>query len=92
MTLHRPACPKCLARMTLARVVAGPIGFEQQAFECRRCDYAENVVVAIDPMNPRALGWLAGEVGRPRCHSRHCKRRTDPATGGVAGPTFIPAR
>jgi hypothetical protein len=49
--------------MTLARVSAGPTGFEHQAFECRSCDYFENVVVALDPMNANALGWLASEIG-----------------------------
>jgi hypothetical protein len=51
--------------MTLARVTPGPFGFEHQWFECRKCDHAESVVVALDPMNPNTLGWLAGELGAP---------------------------
>ena len=49
--------------MTLARVSARPTDFEHQAFECRSCDYSENVVVALDPINANALGWLASEIG-----------------------------
>jgi hypothetical protein len=51
--------------MTLARVTQGPEGFEHQSFECRACDHAENVVVALDPMDPDALGWLFGDLGTP---------------------------
>ena len=63
--LNRSACPKCHTKMTLARVTPGPIGYEHQYFECRGCDYDENVVVALDPTNPNTLGWLAGELGAP---------------------------
>jgi hypothetical protein len=61
----RSSCSKCQTKMTLARVSRGPIGFEHQLFECRACDHAESVVVALDPMNPNALGWLAGELTAP---------------------------
>jgi hypothetical protein len=68
---HRSACPKCNTRMTLARVAQGPEGFEHQSFECRSCDHAENVVVALDPLNPNSLGWLAGELGASSITSHH---------------------
>jgi hypothetical protein len=56
--------------MTLARVTPGPVGFEHQSFECRKCEHAENVVVALDPMNPNTLGWLVGELGAPAALER----------------------
>lgn len=57
--------------MTLARVSAGPTGFEYQAFECRSCDYSENVVVALDPMNANALGSPV-RLGQPRDVFHNC--------------------
>jgi hypothetical protein len=63
--MTRSSCPKCRASMTLATVKRGLIGFEHQSFECRSCDHAEEVVVALDPMTPNTLGWLDGELGAP---------------------------
>jgi hypothetical protein len=61
----RSACPICKSSVTLAKVMPGAAGFETQSFECRSCDYAEDVVVTLDPMNPHMLGWLSGELGTP---------------------------
>jgi hypothetical protein len=80
------ACPKCQTKMMLAHVTRGPIGFEHQSFECRACDYAENVVVALDPMNPNKLGWLVGELGAPPIQVPH----TNPVTYIVREGRMIP--
>jgi hypothetical protein len=55
-----------------------PRGIEHQSFECRACDHAEKVVVALDPMNPNSLGWLAGELGAPSITSCHSTCDIDP--------------
>jgi hypothetical protein len=51
--------------MMLERVSSGPIGFEQRLFECPKCNQVEISVIASDPMNSKAAGWLAGELGAP---------------------------
>jgi hypothetical protein len=33
-------------------------------FECPKCNEAKTVVVASDPFNSKAAGWLSGELGR----------------------------
>jgi len=38
-------CPRCRARMKLARVSSGPIGFELRTFDCAKCDRVEQIVV-----------------------------------------------
>ena len=62
---ERPGCPNCTTRMTLATISAGPAGFDHRMFECAKCGRVQNVIVALDPMNSRAQGWLAGELKRP---------------------------
>jgi hypothetical protein len=51
--------------MMLERVSSGPIGFEQRLFECPKCDHVEINVIASDPFNSKATGWLAGELTAP---------------------------
>jgi len=51
--------------MMLERISPGPIGFEQRLFECPRCNHVEISVIASDPFNSKAAGWLAGEPGTP---------------------------
>jgi hypothetical protein len=55
--------------MMMTDVDAGPEGFERRTFECRRCGCRESWMVACDPMESDAVGWLSGEL-----------RRTDAAT------------
>ena len=50
--------------MMLEHVSPGPTGFEHQLFECPNCEKFETMVVASDPFNSRAQGWLSGELGR----------------------------
>jgi hypothetical protein len=60
-------CPKCRARMKLARVSSGPIGFELRTFDCAKCDRVEQIVVALDdPMKSDAVGWFSGELRPPK--------------------------
>jgi hypothetical protein len=49
--------------MMLERTSAGPTGFEHRLFECPKCNHVEKVVVATDPLNSEASGWLSGELG-----------------------------
>ena len=46
--IQRPACPKCHAHMMLARIMPTRIGFDLRIFECPRCDYLHEVVVAAE--------------------------------------------
>ena len=39
--IERPRCSRCQTRMMLERVSLGPIGFEDQLFECPKCDHVE---------------------------------------------------
>jgi hypothetical protein len=51
--------------MMLERVSPGPIGFEHRLFECPRCDHVEISIIASDPLQSDALGWLDGELRAP---------------------------
>ncbi len=62
LAIRRLRCPKCRARMTLARISPGPTGFELSTFECAKCDHVERVVIASDPMKSGDVGWLVGEL------------------------------
>ena len=63
--IERARCFRCQARMMLERVSPGPIGFEQRLFECPRCDQVELRLIASDPFDSKAAGWLAGELRAP---------------------------
>jgi hypothetical protein len=51
--------------MVLERVNPGPIGFERRLFECPKCDFVQNEVIASDPMKSASAGWLLGELKSP---------------------------
>src|ERR1035438_10850010 len=59
-------CPKCQTRMVTAAVEEGPEGFEHRSLECSRCGHSEQNVIASDPMNTNALGWLNSELHPPK--------------------------
>jgi transposase-like protein len=63
--IERPRCPHCTSRMMLERVNPGPVGFEHRLFECPKCDFVQNEVVASDPMKSASAGWLLGELKGP---------------------------
>ena len=50
--------------MMLERISSGPVGFEHRVFECPKCNHVEAKVIASDPLNSKALGWLSGELGK----------------------------
>jgi hypothetical protein len=50
--------------MMLERISTGPVGFEHRVFECPKCNHVETTLVASDPFNAQAQGWLDGEPGR----------------------------
>ena len=64
--LERPHCLKCLNRTNLARIQAGPKGFDIRYFRCAKCDFSIATTVATDPMHSETMGWLAGELKPPR--------------------------
>ena len=66
LPIARPRCPKCQTRMVTAAVEEGPEGFEHRSFECSRCGHSEQNVIASDPMNTNALGWLNSELHPPK--------------------------
>ena len=62
---ERPRCPKCTNRMSLARIMPGPPGFDLRNFECEKCIHVITVTVATDPMKSDKVGWMAGELKPP---------------------------
>jgi hypothetical protein len=62
--IERPRCPRCQRRMQLERTSAGPLGFEHRLFECLRSDRHKTEAIPLDPLKSKAVGWLAGELGR----------------------------
>jgi hypothetical protein len=59
-SIERPHCPKCDARMSLARIAPGPAGFDVRTFECAGCLHVHILTVETDPMEFDAVRWLAG--------------------------------
>jgi transposase-like protein len=66
LAIQQLRCPKCRARMTLARTAPGPTGFELRRFDCSECDYVEQIAIASDPMKSGAVGWFTGELRPPK--------------------------
>lgn len=62
LPIERPRCEKCQNRMSLARIMPGPPGFDIRNFECEKCVHVVTVSVATDPMKSGKVGWLAGEL------------------------------
>jgi hypothetical protein len=65
LAIQRLRCPKCRTRMILARISPGPRGFELRSFDCTKCDHAEQIAIALDPMKSGDVGWLVGELRPP---------------------------
>jgi hypothetical protein len=55
----RRRCKQCKATGVVVRISAGPVGFEHRLFGCTLCSYAEEIVLAVDPREADAIGWLA---------------------------------
>ena len=55
--IQRPACPKCHARMMLARIMPAGVGFNLRLFECPECEHVREVLVETDAFGmPRQTG------------------------------------
>jgi len=65
LAIQRLRCPKCRTRLILARISPGPRGFELRSFDCTKCDHAEQIAIALDPMKSGDVGWLVGELRPP---------------------------
>ena len=42
--IERPRCPKCQARMMLARIESGSAGSNLRTFECIKCEQVHKVL------------------------------------------------
>jgi hypothetical protein len=61
MAVEPPRCPKCLSRMSFARIVSGSSGFDLHTFECATCAHVHKVIVATDPSKPKSFRQILGE-------------------------------
>jgi hypothetical protein len=69
-TFDRLRCPRCQTKMQLEHLTEGPVGFEHRMLQCPKCNHVESVVVASNPLESEAAGWLSGELGKgPTTHS-----------------------
>jgi len=57
--IERPRCSECNNRMSLARIMPGPKGFDLRNFECARCVSVVTLTVATVPIKSDKVGWLA---------------------------------
>jgi len=48
LQIYRPACPKCRARMLLARIRPVRVGIDFRTFECPKCDHIHELMVQTD--------------------------------------------
>src|SRR5664280_2547880 len=64
----RPACPKCQARMLLARIAPVRLGVDLHTFECEVCDHVlETLTACEDPMQSKIVGrWIQGDLHSPK--------------------------
>jgi hypothetical protein len=64
MPIERPLCPRCRARMMLARISPAPGHKEKRMFDCPKCNFIDTVTV-MDPLKSESTGWLSSELRRP---------------------------
>jgi hypothetical protein len=50
--------------MMTADVAPGPEGFERRTFRCLKCGHTNGKMIACDPLDSNAVGWLTGELGQ----------------------------
>jgi hypothetical protein len=65
LPIHRPRCRDCQTRMVTVAVAEGPAGLEHRTFECSKCGHSETRVLASDPLQSDAAGWVSGELRPP---------------------------
>jgi hypothetical protein len=63
--MKRPSCPKCQTRMSVARIMPGPKGYNYRTFECTKCDHANTITVYTDPMKSGSAGWIHSNLNPP---------------------------
>jgi len=51
--------------MITTAIAAGPQGFEQRTFECRKCGHSETGMMAYDPLESGSGGGIADEFRAP---------------------------
>ena len=57
IAIERPACPKCQARMFLARIAPVRLGVDLHTFKCAVCDHVlETLAACEDPMQSEIVG------------------------------------
>jgi len=68
VAIERPACPKCQARMLLARIAPVRLGVDLHTFECEVCDHVlETLTACEDPMQSKIVGrWIQGDLHSPK--------------------------
>ena len=68
VAIERPACPKCQARMLLARIAPVRLGVDLHTFECEVCDHVlETLTACEDPMQSEIVGrWIQGDLHAPK--------------------------
>jgi hypothetical protein len=63
--IERLRCPKCQTRMSLARIVPGPKGFDHCNFECGSCNHVATKTVCIDPMASGSANCVNADFSPP---------------------------
>ena len=68
VAIERPACPKCQARMLLARIAPVRLGVDLHTFECEVCDHVlETLIACEDPIQSKIVGrWIKGDLHSPK--------------------------
>ena len=68
IAIERPACPKCQARMLLARIAPVRLGVDLNTFECEVCDHVlETLTASEDPMQSKIVRrWIQGDLHSPK--------------------------
>ena len=64
LPIERPRCPKCQARMMLARIELGPNHSDLRTFECPKCEHVHKMVVE-DPMTSAKPRWQNSGLRAP---------------------------
>jgi hypothetical protein len=62
--IERPRCPKCLVRMSLARLSPGHPSHDLRTFECSGCAHIQ-ATLSTDPMKSQKAGWIPGDFKPP---------------------------
>jgi hypothetical protein len=85
-----PRCPQCQTRMITTAVEEGPEGFERRSFQCSSCGHCEQNVIACDPTDANAVGWIDSKSQPPKQGFRqdglHSLETTSKLPSDLRGP------